>query len=65
MLVVRNIPGGPVVKTPRFQCREGGFDPWSRNMTHNQKKKKKMLAIIKEGDRNEVKGDLPILFFNV
>ena len=29
------------------------------------KKKKKMLAIIKEGDRNEVKGDLHILFFNV
>ena len=30
-----------------------------------QKKKKEMLAIIKEGNRNELKGDLHILFFNV
>lgn len=45
MLAVRNILGGPVVKTPHFQCREGGLDPWSGNMPHNQKKKK-MLAVI-------------------
>jgi len=24
-------PGGPVAKTPRFQCRGPGFDPCSRN----------------------------------
>ena len=23
----RNFPGGPVVKTPRFQCRGCRFDP--------------------------------------
>ena len=23
------LPGGPVVKTPCFQCRGCGFDPWS------------------------------------
>ena len=28
---VKNFPGGPVVKTPRFQCRGRGFDPWSGN----------------------------------
>jgi len=24
----RNLPGGLVVKTLHFQCRECGFDPW-------------------------------------
>ena len=24
----RDIPGGPVVKAPCFQCRGPGFDPW-------------------------------------
>ena len=28
---IRDIPGGPVVKTPRSQCRGPGFDPWSGN----------------------------------
>lgn len=27
----RDIFGGPVVKTLRFQCRGRGFDPWLRN----------------------------------
>ena len=27
----RDFPGGPVVKTPCFQCRGRGFDPWSGN----------------------------------
>ena len=26
-----NFPGGPVAKTPCFQCRGSGFDPWSEN----------------------------------
>ena len=26
-----DFPGGPVVKTPRFHCRECGFDPSSGN----------------------------------
>ena len=28
---VRDFPGGSVVKTTCFQCREHGFDPWSGN----------------------------------
>ena len=27
----RNFPGGPVIKTLRFQCRGRRFDPWSEN----------------------------------
>ena len=26
-----DLPGGPVVKIPCFQCREYGFHPWSGN----------------------------------
>ena len=26
-----DFPGGPVVKTPSFQCRGPRFDPWSGN----------------------------------
>ena len=26
-----DFPGSPVVKTPRFHCREHGFDPWLGN----------------------------------
>ena len=26
-----DFPGGPMVKTLRFQCRGCGFDPWSGN----------------------------------
>ena len=29
--VRRDFPGGPVVKTLRFQCRGHMFDPWSGN----------------------------------
>ena len=28
---VEDFPGGPVAKTPHFQSREPGFDPWSGN----------------------------------
>ena len=28
---LRNFPGGPVVKTPHFQCRGHGFNPLSGN----------------------------------
>ena len=27
----RDFPGGPLVKSPRFQCRGYGFDPWLGN----------------------------------
>ena len=27
----RDLPGGPVVKTPPSQCRGPGFAPWSGN----------------------------------
>ena len=27
----RDFPGGPVVKSPCFQCRGWGFDPWLGN----------------------------------
>ena len=36
-----NLPGGPVVKTLCFHCREHKFDPWSGEMLHGQKVKKK------------------------
>ena len=29
--MLRDFPGGPVVKTPCSQCRGHGFDPWSGN----------------------------------
>ena len=29
--LVRDFPGGPVVKTPYSQCRGSGFNPWSVN----------------------------------
>lgn len=28
---IRDFPGGPLIKTPRFHCREPGFNPWSAN----------------------------------
>ena len=28
---IRDFPGSPAVKTPHFQCRGHGFDPWSGN----------------------------------
>ena len=28
---ILDFPGSPVAKTPRFQCRGHGFDPWSGN----------------------------------
>ena len=30
-LVLGDFTGSPAVKTPRFQCRGPGFDPWSGN----------------------------------
>ena len=27
-MVDRDFPGGPVVKSPNFHCREHGFNPW-------------------------------------
>ena len=29
--ISRDLPGRPLVRTPRFQCRGYGFDPWSGN----------------------------------
>ena len=37
----QDFPGSPAVKTPRFQCRGRGFDPWSGNSWRELKKKKK------------------------
>ena len=42
-------PGGPVVKTPCFHCREHGFSPFqgtkiAHALKHGQKKKKEMPA---------------------
>ena len=31
---VRDLPGGPVAKTSRFQCRGLGFNPWSGTRSH-------------------------------
>ena len=41
-----NLPGGPVVKTLCFHCREHKFDPWSGEMLHGQKVKKKKKKIV-------------------
>ena len=30
----RELPGGPVTKTPGSQCRGPGLDPWSQNWSH-------------------------------
>ena len=32
VLLPRELPGGPVVRTLCFHCRGHGFDPWSRNL---------------------------------
>ena len=29
--IMKEFPGGPVVKTWRFHCRGPGFDPWLGN----------------------------------
>ena len=29
--ILEDFPCGPVVRTPCFQCRGCGFDPWSGN----------------------------------
>ena len=31
MIIIRDFPGGPAVKTPCSQCRGPGFDPWPGN----------------------------------
>ena len=41
----REFPGGPVVRTLHFQCREHGFSPWlgnSHKMRGVAKKKKEL-----------------------
>ena len=44
-----DFPGGPVVKTPRSQCRGHGFNPWWGKIPHamwcGQKKKKEKASI--------------------
>ena len=30
-LFIREFPGSPVVRPPRFQCRGHGFNPWTGN----------------------------------
>ena len=40
----QDFPAGPVVKTPRFNCRMHGFEPWSGlqcSALQPKKKKKK------------------------
>ena len=46
-LFLQDFPGGPVVKTPRFHCRVGSFDPWSGKfrMRHGAGEKKKLYYI--------------------
>ena len=43
--IVREFPGGPLVRTPCFHCQGPGFNPWSGKLgpcklRHGQKKKK-------------------------
>ena len=42
-----SFPGDPVVKTPRFQCRGCGFDPWMGNkIPHAPRRGQKIIIII-------------------
>lgn len=50
---VRDFPGGPVVKAPRFHCRRHGLHPWPRNKDPSRrtawskkKKKKKECEVM-------------------
>ena len=50
----KDFPGGPVVKTPHFQCRGQVFDPWLGNkdpIYHVVQLKKKKTNSIKKMDR--------------
>ena len=41
--LIRDLPGGPVVKTPYSQCKSSGFDPWSGNyMPHAATKRSRV-----------------------
>ena len=63
----RDFPGGPVVRTPRFQCRGHGFQPGSGNkdptccVAKKKKKKKNMLHNVSFLHRSIrcVLGDVP------
>ena len=56
----RDFPGGPVVKTPRFHCRERRFNPWSGNQDPtcragcSQKKKTKVRCQEAKLERRKV-----------
>ena len=43
---LKEFPGGPVVRTPHFQCRENGFDPRSGNSNLTAFWSEKMLGMI-------------------
>ena len=44
---ILGLPGGPVIKTPNFQCRRRGFDSlWGNYIPHVQAKKKKNKTIL-------------------
>ena len=43
---VRELPGSPVVRTPRFHCQEPGFNPWSGAQCDQEKKEKNHNEIL-------------------
>ena len=58
--LIRDFPGGPVVRTLRFHCRGHGFDPWLHSMA--QKKKKKKIRTVKETTVESDRSHLQIAF---
>ena len=53
----QDLPGGPVLKTPRFHCRGRGFDPLVRELRFHgprspDKRLKKKKSALSSGKRN-------------
>ena len=42
---IGDFPGGLVVKTPSFQCRGHGFDPWCHVVQPEKKKKNDLITV--------------------
>ena len=58
----RDFPGGPVVNTPHFQCREHEYDPWSGMHSAAKKLKTKPLKLNLTHNKDYVSGQHYIHF---
>ena len=54
---VSDLPGGPMIKTPRFHCRGHGFDPWSGKfrlpLQCGQKRKEYVQSLVCFNDNSQ------------